>query len=405
MKPTIQLRVEGTQNLDPFGNLIDLNETIGTPYGFTGELVDGGGLLDLRARRYSAALGVFASLDPFEGMRDQAISLNRYSWVEGNTPNMVDPSGMIFETPNRWTRCASQQVNLRDCSCYYEGIQSGIPLSPLAPPDVVTPEPFMSGFTACQLGLIEDCGSINSGANCANSTEKSATVVIEFEGDITTRSLGTLADNGIWTHDHFAPEVTYIVTPSSPGTPPVTVTRTKRPEDNVEVLKNSKGLKIEGQNGTIFINPIDLMISYPHDPTHAGSLFLEATQFTILAGATSMSKLTDLGTQIKSSGRKLEEISRSGHKVTYIFRPGTVYDVMWNDLCVANGLTMELRNDSITRPNGLNIAMSENNRVGEGDLGGGLFLSGELIGADRAPYNYGVGQLGGEFGILYTILD
>jgi len=90
--------VEGSQSLDPFGNSIDLSGTIGTPYGFTGELVDGSGLLDLRARRYSAVLGVFTSHDPVEGQLCTPMSLNEYSWVQGNVPNFVDPSGT---TPER----------------------------------------------------------------------------------------------------------------------------------------------------------------------------------------------------------------------------------------------------------------------------------------------------------------
>lgn len=32
-------------------------------------------------------------LDPFEGMANRPMSLNGYSWVEGNVPNRVDPSG------------------------------------------------------------------------------------------------------------------------------------------------------------------------------------------------------------------------------------------------------------------------------------------------------------------------
>jgi len=79
--------VEGSQSLDPFGNSIDLSGTIGTPYGFTGELVDGSGLLDLRARRYSPTLGIFPSLDPFEGIPSRSMSLNGYLYVEGNVPN------------------------------------------------------------------------------------------------------------------------------------------------------------------------------------------------------------------------------------------------------------------------------------------------------------------------------
>jgi RHS repeat-associated protein len=81
-------------NYDPFGNGIGAIGTPQTNYGFTGELVDGGGLLDLRAWRYNTGIGIFASLDPFEGLRDRAMSLNGYSWVEGNTPNAVAPSGL-----------------------------------------------------------------------------------------------------------------------------------------------------------------------------------------------------------------------------------------------------------------------------------------------------------------------
>ncbi|MBL8161402.1 MAG: hypothetical protein JNJ61_05400 [Anaerolineae bacterium] len=46
-----------------------MTATSQTPYGFTGELTDSNGLVYLRARYYSPALGVFASQDPFEGIR------------------------------------------------------------------------------------------------------------------------------------------------------------------------------------------------------------------------------------------------------------------------------------------------------------------------------------------------
>ena len=47
----------------------------------------------LRARYYDPAIGVFTALDPFEGTMQRPMSMNGYSWVEGNTPNMVDPTG------------------------------------------------------------------------------------------------------------------------------------------------------------------------------------------------------------------------------------------------------------------------------------------------------------------------
>ncbi|MBE2267007.1 MAG: hypothetical protein IAE80_02160 [Anaerolinea sp.] len=51
-----------------------------------------------RARYYNPALGVFPSLDPFEGIIARPMSLNGYSWVEGNTPNATDPNGLAFWT-------------------------------------------------------------------------------------------------------------------------------------------------------------------------------------------------------------------------------------------------------------------------------------------------------------------
>jgi RHS repeat-associated protein len=59
----------------------------GSPFTFTGELMDINDLLYLRARYYSPALGVFTALDPVE-------NLNRYLYVNANPANRVDPSGL-----------------------------------------------------------------------------------------------------------------------------------------------------------------------------------------------------------------------------------------------------------------------------------------------------------------------
>jgi RHS repeat-associated protein len=68
--------------------------TAQTMYGFTGEPTDSNGLVHLRARYYNPAVGIFPSLDPFEGMAGRPMSLNGYSWVEGNAVNAGDPSGL-----------------------------------------------------------------------------------------------------------------------------------------------------------------------------------------------------------------------------------------------------------------------------------------------------------------------
>jgi RHS repeat-associated protein len=64
-----------------------------TPFAFTGEMRDGSGLQYHRARYYAPRLGVFPSLDPFEGSMARPMSLNGYAWVEGNVSNRIDYTG------------------------------------------------------------------------------------------------------------------------------------------------------------------------------------------------------------------------------------------------------------------------------------------------------------------------
>jgi len=66
-----------------------------TGFAFTGEMHDANGLQYHRARYYAPELGVWASLDPVEGVTRRAMSLNGYSWVEGNAPNLGDSSGLL----------------------------------------------------------------------------------------------------------------------------------------------------------------------------------------------------------------------------------------------------------------------------------------------------------------------
>jgi len=69
-----------------------------TNYGFTGEQYDStNDMLYLRARHYKPGVGVFTALDPFEGMAQRPMSLNGYSWVEGNVTNLIDPQGLYCQ--------------------------------------------------------------------------------------------------------------------------------------------------------------------------------------------------------------------------------------------------------------------------------------------------------------------
>ncbi len=89
------LKVSAAQNYAPYGETFGGVGSFDSPYGFTGEQADGNGQVYLRARYYNPSIGMFPSLDPFEGTMQRPMSLNSYSWVEGNFPNATDPSGNI----------------------------------------------------------------------------------------------------------------------------------------------------------------------------------------------------------------------------------------------------------------------------------------------------------------------
>jgi len=93
---------------EPYGVPFGASGTSQTVYGFTGEPVDGNELVYLRARYYAPNLGVFMGLDPFEGMSQRPMSLNGYSWVEGNVINRVDRTGKWGERPEMFSSCSGQ---------------------------------------------------------------------------------------------------------------------------------------------------------------------------------------------------------------------------------------------------------------------------------------------------------
>ena len=95
----LSVGVSGTYQ--PYGVPTDIDGTFGQPFRFTGEMLDGNALQYHRARHYSAGLSTWASFDPFEGLMNRAMSLNGYSWVEGNVVNTIDPSGLVCESLSR----------------------------------------------------------------------------------------------------------------------------------------------------------------------------------------------------------------------------------------------------------------------------------------------------------------
>jgi len=87
--------VLGIRHFGGYGDVFGAVGSFGLPFLFTGEPRDITDLQFHRARYYNPRLGGWVSLDPFEGMMDQAMSLNGYSWVSGNVTNKSDPTGMI----------------------------------------------------------------------------------------------------------------------------------------------------------------------------------------------------------------------------------------------------------------------------------------------------------------------
>jgi RHS repeat-associated protein len=105
------LAVLSSREIDSYQNPFNEQGVFDLPFVGTGEIRDDIGLQYHRKRYMNPVLGAFISLDPFEGMAQRPMSLNGYSWVEGNTPNLVDPSGGCGQ-PTNW-------FDPIDANCYY----------------------------------------------------------------------------------------------------------------------------------------------------------------------------------------------------------------------------------------------------------------------------------------------
>ncbi len=89
------LNVSSVQNYAPYGEPFGTVGNFTSPFAFTGEQTDANAQLYLRARYYNPSLGVFNSRDPFEGLMDEPLSLNGYSYAHNNPVMNTDPSGQI----------------------------------------------------------------------------------------------------------------------------------------------------------------------------------------------------------------------------------------------------------------------------------------------------------------------
>jgi RHS repeat-associated protein len=168
----------------PYGDYFSEVGTRQSNYGFTGEYTDPiTGQVHLRARDYNPALGVFGSLDPFEGMTARPMSLNGYAWVEGNVVNAVDSTGLIYEFPGLWEKCLSPR------STAIARLQSSL----------VNDGKRIARNATIVVRLVNYMPGSTVNKTC--DSEEYRQHPERFT--ISSGGLGTLTDQGLWTHDHF----------------------------------------------------------------------------------------------------------------------------------------------------------------------------------------------------------
>ena len=87
------------QSYEPFGELLTSAETRTSNFQFSGQQVDGTGLVYLRARYMEPVVGRFLSRDVWEGDPNQPMSCNGWLYASANPTNLTDPSGMYWTDP------------------------------------------------------------------------------------------------------------------------------------------------------------------------------------------------------------------------------------------------------------------------------------------------------------------
>ena len=81
------------QSYSPYGEVLSSVGDYETAYSYTGEMTDGTGLVNLRARYYDPGTGRFVSKDTWAGDYASPISLNKWSYAYSNPLLYTDPNG------------------------------------------------------------------------------------------------------------------------------------------------------------------------------------------------------------------------------------------------------------------------------------------------------------------------
>jgi RHS repeat-associated protein len=78
----------------PYGETVSSIGDYETDYSYTGEMTDGTGLVNLRARYYDPGTGRFISKDTWIGDYNNPITLVKWMYANGNPIFFIDPSGL-----------------------------------------------------------------------------------------------------------------------------------------------------------------------------------------------------------------------------------------------------------------------------------------------------------------------
>ncbi len=110
------------QSCQPLGEHLAYSGTRTSNFQFSGQQVDGTGLVYLRARYLEPAVGRFLSRDVWEGDPNQPMSYNSWLYVRASPTQLVDPSGRYWEddrcrqSPSMQERWACQADILEEWS-------------------------------------------------------------------------------------------------------------------------------------------------------------------------------------------------------------------------------------------------------------------------------------------------
>ena len=105
--------VKNRYTYKPFGDVFtaETEETIGNPFGFTGQWYDAEiGEYFLLARMYDPHINRFTGRDPVFGEFEQPLTLHKYLYCINDSVNLLDPWGLRYWTPEETWEFINDEV-------------------------------------------------------------------------------------------------------------------------------------------------------------------------------------------------------------------------------------------------------------------------------------------------------